>query len=144
MVFISSKTMAVLNRSYCCKATEFLLAVLHKLSVSLCLCGEIFLLMKSAAIISKPTKPELAGILPELLTWFQQHGYKVYLDEETAQYITGEEVVTREEMGARHPDFAWCSAATGPCSPRRVRLATTACPFSPSIWAHSASSPRSR
>ena len=75
-------------------------------SVSLCLCGEIFLLMKSAAIISKPSKPELAGILPELLTWFRQHGYKVYLDEETAQYITGEEVVTREEMGARHPDFA--------------------------------------
>jgi len=62
--------------------------------------------MKSAAIISKPSKPELAGILPELLTWFRQHGYKVYLDEETAQYITGEEVVTREEMGARHPDFA--------------------------------------
>jgi NAD+ kinase len=62
--------------------------------------------MKSAAIISKPSKPELAGILPELLTWFRRHGYKVYLDEETAQYITGEEVVTREEMGARHPDFA--------------------------------------
>jgi len=62
--------------------------------------------MKSAAIISKPSKPELAGILPELLTWFRQHGYKVYLDEETAQYITGEEVVSRKEMGARHPDFA--------------------------------------
>ena len=62
--------------------------------------------MKSAAIISKPSKPELAGILPELLTWFQQHGYKVYLDEETAQYIAGEEVVDRQDMGARHPDFA--------------------------------------
>jgi NAD+ kinase len=61
--------------------------------------------MKSAAIISKP-KPELAGILPELLTWFRQHGYKIYLDEETAKYVTGEEVVSREDMGARHPDFA--------------------------------------
>ncbi len=62
--------------------------------------------MKSAAIISKPSKPEMAGILPELLTWFRQHGYKVYLDEETAQYITGEEVVTRNDLGSRHPDFA--------------------------------------
>jgi NAD+ kinase len=62
--------------------------------------------MKSAAIISKPSKPELAAILPELLAWFQQHGYKVYLDEETAHYIDGEEVVSRKDIGARHPDFA--------------------------------------
>jgi NAD+ kinase len=62
--------------------------------------------MKSAAIISKPSKPELAGILPDLLAWFRRHDYKVYLDEETAQYIDGEEVITRQNMGAQHPDFA--------------------------------------
>ena len=62
--------------------------------------------MKSAAIISKPSKPEVAGVLPDLLAWFRAHGYEVYLDQETAQYLDGEEAIAREEMGARHPDFA--------------------------------------
>jgi len=62
--------------------------------------------MKSAAIISKPSKPELAGILPELLGWFRQRGYRLYLDEETARYTNGEQVLSREEIGRRHPDFA--------------------------------------
>ena len=62
--------------------------------------------MKSAAIISKPSKPELAGVLPELLNWFRQRGYKLYLDQETAQYVDGAEVVARKNMGERHPDFA--------------------------------------
>ncbi len=61
--------------------------------------------MKSAAIISKPWKPELAGILPELLAWFHKRGYKLYLDQETAKYIDGEEVVSRTNIGAKRPDF---------------------------------------
>jgi NAD+ kinase len=62
--------------------------------------------MKSAAIISKPSKPELATLLPEILSWFRKHGYKIYLDQETAQYIDGEEVITRQNLAAAHPDFA--------------------------------------
>ena len=62
--------------------------------------------MKSAAIVSKPAKPELATILPELLQWFHQRGYKLYLDQETAQYIDGEEVVPRSQLGPKKPDFA--------------------------------------
>ncbi len=62
--------------------------------------------MKSAAIISKPSKPELAAILPELLAWFRRRGYTLYLDQETAQYANGEVVVPRTAMGAKHPDFA--------------------------------------
>jgi|SRR5579862_719192 len=62
--------------------------------------------MKSAAIISKPSKPELAGILPELLAWFHQRGYKLYLDHETAEYVDGEQVLSREEIGNQRPDFA--------------------------------------
>ncbi len=62
--------------------------------------------MKSVAIISKPSKTELAGILPELLGWFRTRGYQLYLDQETAQYTNGEEIVPREQIGARHPDFA--------------------------------------
>jgi NAD+ kinase len=62
--------------------------------------------MKSAAIISKPSKHELSTILPELLSWFRQHGYQIYMDEETARYTNGEQVVTRDEIGKKRPDFA--------------------------------------
>ena len=62
--------------------------------------------MKSAAIISKPSKPELAAILPDLLAWFGERGYKLYVDEQTAEYIDAEEVVVRKNMGDKHPDFA--------------------------------------
>src|SRR5271166_3494247 len=62
--------------------------------------------MKSVAIISKPSRAKLAEILPELVSWFRRRGYQIYLDRETAQYIDGEEVVPREELGTRRPGFA--------------------------------------
>jgi NAD+ kinase len=64
--------------------------------------------MKSAAIVSKPAKPGLATILPELLRWFHERGYKLYLDQESAEYVGvgGEEVVPRTELGQKKPDFA--------------------------------------
>jgi NAD+ kinase len=62
--------------------------------------------MKSVAIISKPSKQELAEILPELLGWLRQHEYAIYMDEETARYTNGEQVVPREQIGKKHPDFA--------------------------------------
>jgi len=64
--------------------------------------------MKSAAIISKPAKPELGTILRDLLAWFNQREYKVYLDEESSQYLDGDgaETVPRAHLGARKPDFA--------------------------------------
>jgi NAD+ kinase len=62
--------------------------------------------MKSVAIISKPSKPELAAMLPELFSWFHQREYQLYLDQETAQYTNAQEVVPRDEIGLKHPDFA--------------------------------------
>ena len=62
--------------------------------------------MKSAAIISKPAKPELSTILPELLAWFHARDYKLYLDQQSAQYVEGEEVVPRSQLGQKKPDFA--------------------------------------
>jgi len=62
--------------------------------------------MKSAAIISKPSKPELSGLLPDLLSWFHRHSYHLYIDEETSKYaIDGAEVVPRKEIGDKHPNF---------------------------------------
>ncbi len=62
--------------------------------------------MKSVAIISKPWKQELATILPDLLTWFHQRDYQIYMDEETARYTNGEQVVRRSEIGTLHPGLA--------------------------------------
>src|SRR5512146_2810510 len=61
--------------------------------------------MKSAAVISKPSKPELQRIGPELLRWFREHGYEVWLDRETAEYVPGSPAVHREEIAAKHPDL---------------------------------------
>ena len=61
--------------------------------------------MKSVAIISKPWKEELSGLLPEVLRWFHQRDYVIYMDEETARYTNGEQVVRREAIGAKHPNF---------------------------------------
>jgi NAD+ kinase len=61
--------------------------------------------MKTAAIISKPSKPELHQIVPEVLRWFTDHDYQVSMDEETAVYGSTDRVLPREKIGALHPDF---------------------------------------
>ncbi len=60
---------------------------------------------KSAAVISKPEKPELAQILPPLLEWFRKHDYRVVMDSESAAYASGPEVIDRQEMASRPLDF---------------------------------------
>src|SRR3989442_4194474 len=60
---------------------------------------------KSAGIISKPGKPEIAKIVPELLAWFRERGYTLVVDPETAPYAQGIDVLTREEMGNRPLSF---------------------------------------
>src|SRR5438067_10375991 len=60
---------------------------------------------KSAGIISKPGKPEIAKIVPQLLAWFRERGYTLVVDPETAPYAHGIDVLTREEMGNRPLNF---------------------------------------
>jgi NAD+ kinase len=57
---------------------------------------------KAAAVISKPRKPELAEIVPSLVTWFHEHNYQIVVDPDTAPYAPGEEVLARDQM-ASHP-----------------------------------------
>jgi NAD+ kinase len=57
---------------------------------------------KSAAIISRPDRSQVAQVIPGLLTWFVEHGYRVLVDEETARYTTGQKIVPRAQM-ASHP-----------------------------------------
>jgi len=61
---------------------------------------------KTAAIISRPNRPEVAQILPGLFTWLTEHGYKIIIDEETAKYIAGQKVVPRAQMASKPLDLA--------------------------------------
>lgn len=54
--------------------------------------------LKTAAIISRPNRPEVATMLPPLLAWLTGHGYKVVTDDETAAYAEKHEAVSRAEM----------------------------------------------
>ncbi len=61
---------------------------------------------KTAAIISRPDRPAVAKILPGVVTWLSEHGYKVIVDLETAKYIDGQEVVPRSQMSSKPLDLA--------------------------------------
>ena len=47
----------------------------------------------------------MTQVIPGLLAWFAEHGYKVIVDEETAKYTSGQEMVQRPEMGAHKLDL---------------------------------------
>ncbi|HEX4154579.1 MAG TPA: NAD(+)/NADH kinase [Acidobacteriaceae bacterium] len=60
--------------------------------------------MPTAAIISKPQKPELCEVLAQLLDWFGARGYSTILDPESAAYLNrSAEAVTRPEMASHKP-----------------------------------------
>jgi NAD+ kinase len=60
---------------------------------------------KIAAIISRPGRTAVADILPDLFAWLDEHGYGVVIDQETATYDSGREVVPRAQMGSRALDL---------------------------------------
>jgi NAD+ kinase len=60
---------------------------------------------KSAAIVSKPEKPELAKVVPELVAWLRAHQYEVVVDRETATYAAGVTALPRSEMVSRSLNF---------------------------------------
>jgi NAD+ kinase len=60
---------------------------------------------RSVAIVSKPDKPELATIVPKLLTWLREHQYEIVVDPETAPHAPGIEVVPREQIASRALSF---------------------------------------
>ena len=60
---------------------------------------------KIAAIISRPGRAAVADILPDLFAWLDEHGYRIVIDQETATYNSGREVVPRAQMGSRALDL---------------------------------------
>ncbi len=61
--------------------------------------------MKNVGIISKPAKPELQSVIRELLEWLTAHNYKAVMDEETATYLSNENVISRSRMCAHNLEF---------------------------------------
>jgi NAD+ kinase len=60
---------------------------------------------KIAAVISRPNRPGVAQILPGLFMWLGEHDYELIIDEETAAYTSGQQVVPRMEMGSHQLDL---------------------------------------
>ena len=60
---------------------------------------------KSVAIVSKPSKPELSTIVPALIDWFNQHHYRVIVDEETSKYAGGCAVAGRDQLASYPLNF---------------------------------------
>jgi len=61
--------------------------------------------MLQAAIISKPQKPELAGILSDLLAWLGNHGYAALLDPESAAYLNAPNPIERADLPRHEPNI---------------------------------------
>ncbi len=61
--------------------------------------------MLQAAVISKPQKPELAGILRELIAWLGAHEYSCLLDPPSAAYIGSGKGIERSELPNHKPNL---------------------------------------
>jgi len=61
--------------------------------------------MTCVAIVSKPRKPELAQLLPELIDWLRRHNYNPLLDCEGAGYTDAAPAVNRSDMPAHKPQL---------------------------------------
>jgi NAD+ kinase len=60
---------------------------------------------KTAAIISRPDRPEVAQIVPGLLRWLGEHGYDVVTDLETSKFASGKASVPRSRLGSMPLDL---------------------------------------
>ena len=60
---------------------------------------------RTAAIISRPDRPEVAQIVPGLVRWLGEHGYEVVTDLETSKYAGGRPSVPRSQLGSMPLDL---------------------------------------
>jgi NAD+ kinase len=61
--------------------------------------------MTRVAIVSKPNREELKGLLPELIAWLRRSGYEPLLDRESGVYTTAAPVVDRAELPSQAPEL---------------------------------------
>jgi NAD+ kinase len=61
--------------------------------------------MLQVAIISKPQKPELAGILRELIAWLEARHYSYLLDPDSAAYLGAPNPIQRVDLPKYKPNL---------------------------------------
>jgi NAD+ kinase len=61
--------------------------------------------MHQAAIISKPQKPELEGILRDLVAWLNARNYHYLLDPDSAAYINAPDPIKRVDLPLHKPNL---------------------------------------
>jgi NAD+ kinase len=61
--------------------------------------------MLQAAIISKPQKPEVAGILRDLIAWLEARHYNYLLDPDSAAYIAAPNPIERVDLPRHKPNL---------------------------------------
>jgi NAD+ kinase len=61
--------------------------------------------MLQAAIISKPQKPEVAGILRDLIAWLEERHYHYLLDPDSAAYIGAPNPIERVDLPKHKPNL---------------------------------------
>src|SRR5258708_34453411 len=66
----------------------------------------IVLHMPSAAIISKPNRPELKELVSGIVDWLERHGYQVVLDLDSSSHVSGCKCASREQLHNYKLDFA--------------------------------------
>ena len=85
--------------------------------------------MKKAVIVSKPSKAEVARVLPKLFAWFGEHGYRIAMDEETAAYGSCENVLPRRRLPEFEPEFALVLGGDGTLLSAARALSNTGIPI---------------
>ena len=60
---------------------------------------------RAVGIVSKPNKPEVAHIMPQLTAWLRSHGRDFVVDPETAVHVGGACSVSRQDMAGLDLEF---------------------------------------
>ena len=82
-----------------------------------------------AAIISKPQKPELATILPDLIDWLRSRSYEAVMDESSAAYVPGASGFRRETLPQHNPNLVIVLGGDGTLIAAARAFATTKTPI---------------
>jgi NAD+ kinase len=61
--------------------------------------------MRRVAIVSKPGKPELGGVVRQVAGWLRDHGYAICADSVSSQFCQHCETTEREDLIQCNPNF---------------------------------------
>src|SRR3981081_280490 len=85
--------------------------------------------MLQVAIISKPQKPEVAGILRDLIAWLETRHYKYLLDPDSAAYLRAPNPSERVDLPKYKPTLVIVLGGDGPLLAAARAFARTTTPI---------------